>query len=481
MHTHFPGENYDTYLYRILTYKRRARPKRVIAGGVTRFIDTLNAPPDYLDTFRPGWTEYVYVDHEKNRATITYSDRTSKQAGIWNLRTGYQKELEELCSTYDTVFIHMDMKLVELIGQWIIPKSGVVYPYKQKLRWAWDIQNYYRDKVKIIPYGQFDYEIYYCMGFAGGGRNIGRFYEGEIVRPDGRDGRTGRGSTWGPFYRYRQENPSLSNLELSIKLLTMTPQINKEYYEQESNPGNRMALASTLDRSDVKNFYFCRNYRNEGKPTAKDNTRPAGSRSLRTDQHRFIAGDGKTCNYCTLSYCCTLYKKDGICVVGDKLNLVKKFGSDNVDDLLDGMSDLLGIQAGELEYHIKEVEDARDAGEKEYDNKINSMINNLMSNSIKVAKLKRPSLANPKLAVNINGLPNPMATNIIEGEVVDPVAQLEKMDDREISNLMREMSTNGYVREKITRHDMVDYISKNLGAGQKSISQGVHGAIQGAF
>lgn len=463
--TYFPGEDYLTYVSYALTYPRRARPSRAIVGGIRKFIDVKDFTPDYLDRRIKGWEEYVYVDEKNQTVKITYADPLStEQAGYWNIRAGTLDELVDLSYKYSKIFVHIDEQSRTFINMWK-PK------YSKKVRWLYEIQERMRDTLSIIVYGTFDYEVYYCMGLAGGGRSAGIFYEREIIFPDGRSHpNNNNGQSWGPWTHYRNKYPNVSNLALSFRMLKITPILNKEFYE-EKVPFNPYENAKRYDAADISSFFFCRNFRNKGKTDfiKRKAVYSKGGNATRPDQHRFLYGDGALCDKCTLNYCCKLYRKGGVCIVAgtEGSDLVKKFMSDKATDIVSGMQYLLAeevvILENELERRKKEISEGMDPSVPMRE--ITRQINSVMAHGEKVAKLKDPSLTKPKVNITMPAVPGKTHQGeIIEGEI-DNTPRLETMSDREKQDLIRRMERVGYNRKSITVTAMREFLeaeSKNV-------------------
>ena len=461
MSTYFPGEDYLTYDSKALTYDRRARPARAIIGGITKFIDYKDFSPAYLDRKIKGWEEYVYIDEENKTAKITYADPlSSEQAGYWHFKDGTLDELLELSDKYSKIFVHITDSSRTFINMWKVA-------YHKRARWLYDIQNVYRDRLAIIPFGTFDYELYYCMGMAGGGRSASMFYEREIVFPDGRSyPPTRSGQTWGPWIKYRKQYPGVSNLALSFLMLKKTPILNKKFYENKPEFNAHM-IASQLKPWDVCNFYFARNYRNLGKPNfVKSQNILRGTNALRPDQHRFLNGDGVLCDKCTLSYACKIYRKGGVCLVDgtEGSELVQLFKSDKAEDIVKGMQYILVEEVVILENELERRKSALASGDEEALEKvakpaqISKMMNSVLSHGEKVAKLKDPSLTKPKVNITMPAIPGQQNNGkVIEGEI-DNTPRLESMSDRDKADLIRRMEKLGYNRASISQQTMQEFL-----------------------
>lgn len=454
--TYFPGASYQTYFYRAFTYPRRRRPARLDLGGATRYIEDI--PPDLLKMAQltPHWKEYVHIIGD-GTADIYYRDGRRDVAGVWDFNVGDLEELIRLTQEYKKIFIHVHGTARNITNMW---KAR----YYKHARYMWELQSLFRDKVDMIIYGLFDYEMYYCMGLSGGGAAAGKFYEYEIVLPDGRGAARGNGFDPGIWKIVMEKVGKKSNLATSIAVWLKVPEFNRDFYKRRfESPKDSLLESKKLTKADVANFYFCRNYRDIGAdPFNRSQHVKKGINSLRPDQHRFLAGDGVICSHCSLSYCCRFYRKNGVCVVADTdgRDFVDKFKSDKVEDILSGMQDLLGEEAYFLRESIDRNKKLIAKGEKP-DKGLGKEINQMLTNAASFAKLKDPSLTKPKVQVNVNQPQLPTGGNYIDGEVVVDVPAIEAMSDRDKSAIIRDMVKAGWNRASITRDDMVEFINSN--------------------
>lgn len=453
--TYFPGASYQSYMGGVITYHRRCHPWQIIKGGVTKICEEKDFTIPELNILAKGWTEFVHIDTSSGVCTRKFPDGSTKLAGLWHFNNGTLNDLLDQCEKYDMVFIYITGNTREMTNQWKVR-------YHKQAKFMHKLQNEYRGKVAFIAYGLFDYEIYYCMGLEGGARNAGWFYESGMVLPDGNRGRTGNGMDWGIWKRFVKERGFTSNIIASVYIYTQVSRLNAEYYAKPRYPVNRMAMAKKMDDADRTNFYFCLNFRNLSKKDAtKSRHVKSGLNSLRPDQHRFIFGDGLSCNSCSLSYCCLLYKKNGVCVVEgtEGSELVEKFKSDNIEDIISGMQDIVADQVFILDQELTESKRRITEGKRPVSG-IGKMINDVLRNSEKLIKLKDPSFGRPEVKVSIES--GKKKQDFIEGEVVEQ-PQLEAMSDREKSQIIREMVTAGFRRETITGDDIIEFVEKKSG------------------
>lgn len=429
-----------------------------------------------MDTIHPQWDEFIYVDHNKKKAiqkihTPEGEPNKKCRVGYWDFIDGTLDQLIDQCKKYKKVFIYLHGQARDIQNNWKIK-------YFKKARWLWELQNHFRGRIDFIPFGLFDYEIYLCMGMAGGGRDMSIFYERRVIFPDGRRPEPGSAKKWGPYQYWRDKYPDMSSIGLSFMLWQMAPQFNKEYYDrsyEQEYAKKRYSKALQMTEVERYNFYFCNNYRNTTKPGAK-NSQHAKTKlnNIRPDQHRWLENDGFACDTCSLSYCCRLYKRGHWCVVGKTkgVRFAEKFKTGKVSDVLEGMQMVLGKQAELLEDHIERVEVAIATDSEIPKGDTQKMINDLMRNSIAFAKIKDPNLTKQTVALSIDG---GQKNGVIEGEVVDDVKQLEDLPDRDKAALIREMTTYGYKRESISKEDMVKFLASknNKTNSQPAIEGGV--------
>lgn len=468
--THFPGAAYETYLWHAV---ERARPQMgpsgsAVRGGIKKFIDPGDWPDDYLDRKVPGWEEYVSVDAgDENTCVRKFSDKSKQPeiCGLWKIKDGDIGDLEEKCEKYDRVYIHLDCTNRHLQNGW---KTYL----KLKLRAMYDLQNIHRDRLKMIPFGIFMFQIYYEIGMSGGGINCRDYFEQSINIPTtGRDRYKIR-KDWGVWKTYADRWKGEPDRVKSFRLLALRPVLVKSFYEYQEDIDIDKLLRK-YEYPDYNNFYFCRNFRDLdfSKDVNNRNRSIKGNTSIRPDQHVFLKNDGISCDKCSLSYCCRLYREGGVCLVpsteGGKL--AKKFKSNKVSDIISGIQDVIGMQADLTETTLAQYKKAIEEETEPPKLDPNKMLNDLIRNGAALAKLKDPTLMKPKVQVNVNGLPEGGKPGVIDGEVVDPVAQIEAMTDREKASIVRRMEGAGFKREHITMTMIAEFFAAEQTGDTKAI------------
>lgn len=491
----FPGDDYQLYLHRFIYPSRDVlknwlyKPFRV---GVNRFIENRDVPSlAWLDYNFSRWQEYVYCDIENRVATRRYPGGITEEAGVWDLKEDGLEELINLAHKYDRIYVWISF---DTINAW--------KKYALKFRWIYELQNALRDRLSLIPYGFTDYEIMFCLGMAGGGINASTYFAQKLVLPDGRPStKRERGDDrYGVWQYVKDEIPDKGMMESAWYMLKRTSKLNKEFYEQmvNKNPDfnvvDRKEYAKLWPAEHTANYMFCHNFRNLN-ITVKNETYMRHSKhsySVRGDQHRFIAGDGLQCNTCSLNYCCKLYEKDGVCVVGnsDGKEFADKFKTGDLKDLIAGMQMVVGQQAEYLQSSFKIAEEAmKDNKEVPKYIKIDKQVQALLQNSLAVARMKDPLVGDSrsklmKLSHELNEKSADSAhkrklelkkelgndSAVIEGETVPLV--LEDLTPREQSALIRRMEQAGFKRELIARSDMVEFLRNEQSGNQNQLGRG---------
>ena len=171
-------------------------------------------------------------------------------------------------------------------------------------------------------------------------------------------------------------------------------------------------------------------------------------------------GDRRLCDTCTLRPACERYSEGSECTVGEKENnsLATYFGSRRGLGVVDGVANVIGLQAKLLEADIEVLGDpmssdiykAISENEKLTENKraelqmkfltdlqkrVETRINSLTKNGNTLARLRDPSLSRPTLSVTLN-----------------QAAGVDKHDwtQRQLSNALRVLEAKGFPRESIT-------------------------------
>lgn len=165
------------------------------------------------------------------------------------------------------------------------------------------------------------------------------------------------------------------------------------------------------------------------------------------------------CNGCLYRMSCKLMRADSVCTYKgtDTVGLADAFGSRNADRIIDGLSNLLKMQANRVEVAAdQEVE----AGE--LDPEVTKQMNSLFKNGVMLAKLLNPELNGRGVNVNV-GIVN--APNAGAVAAADP-RQL-------VSNAVRALEAQGIPRDEITQ----DMIKAVLVQAVKPEKQAIEGKV----
>lgn len=149
-----------------------------------------------------------------------------------------------------------------------------------------------------------------------------------------------------------------------------------------------------------------------------------------------LEGDRITCDTCSVTHSCKYSKVGGTCTLPstETGKLASKFGTRDVEDIVDGLSQITQLGADRLE---KAVKDERAFGELDKEvTKLSSMVFNQAS---KLAVLLDPARfkVSPKVEVNV--------ANTVQGSIA-----AAKTPNQMIGTVVRELEANGVNRNDIT-------------------------------
>lgn len=137
---------------------------------------------------------------------------------------------------------------------------------------------------------------------------------------------------------------------------------------------------------------------NEFKPAETRKGAIRVRKALTSGKAKGNEGDYFHCNSCSIADNCKLYREGSVCTVpsSETSNLAKLFGSRDSNQIIDGLGELLKIQADRIEDGRAQEEDFG-----ELNPEVNKMLDRLFSNGVKLAKLIDPTL-NGGARVNVN-------------------------------------------------------------------------------
>lgn len=166
-------------------------------------------------------------------------------------------------------------------------------------------------------------------------------------------------------------------------------------------------------------------------------------------------GDKVICDACSLASRCKLYREGAVCTLKESpsAELAQMFGSRNSDQIIAGLNKLLAMNAE----RVVEARDRESTAEDGLDDKVTRLIDNMINQGVKIAKLVNPALANPKLQIQI-GLAQ------VQGGGTPPANQLA-------SAAIAELVRRGHPRESITV-DMVEAVIRETVSETAAIEAG---------
>lgn len=204
----------------------------------------------------------------------------------------------------------------------------------------------------------------------------------------------------------------------------------------------KMRYKPTLDEAGVPKVFFQPATQKYQKKRPLKTAIRLGLNVNRSHQHDFVL-----CNSCVHRATCRLMRVNSVCIYkgAETVALADAFGSRDADKIINGLSDLIKMQADRTERAI-EVE----ATEGESDPEVTKQINSLMKNGVMLAKLIKPELNGKGVTINNNVNNN-------------PAAAVAAADPRQlVASAVRALEAQGIPREDITQ-DMIKIILQNPG------------------
>lgn len=157
-------------------------------------------------------------------------------------------------------------------------------------------------------------------------------------------------------------------------------------------------------------------------------------------------GDKVICDACSLAPHCKLYREGAVCTLNDSptRDLARMFNSRDSNKIIDGLGKLLEMQAE----RIAEARNREQFNEDGLDEKVTKLIDNMVNQAVKVAKLVNPALANPKMQVNVGIL-----------------SQAQNASPKELAAAaIAELEARGHDRDNITMPMIEEQIREMTGA-----------------
>lgn len=433
----FPGENYLVYaqdpagcdapLYR--------------DAGIDRFIFTEDSL-DHLrekDVFALMKTfggadvpfEMVFaLDVHATRITYARGEYKRTEHPVWQLGRDDIKLLEKMVVENDLVFVENTL-VVNLLGEH--SEKSVMF------RELWEVVQQPR-AARMIIFGRFMREAFYAFGLEGGAvriRNKDRVQFSAIYGPDSAS------------HRY-PHSKSLINHPLTgdSEFRGMVPYAAMKFLQHIP-----IAFAETY--ADVS--------RHEWQPRTRPEWADKKVQELLVRPSRmkvkFLHGDRRLCDTCSVKYACRLYKERSVCIMpgSDGKRLADFFSTRNSTDVIDGIGAILQHQANRLESMVEDEAQAREIAETAHqpfvrDPEVSKAMNDVQRNAERYAKLLNPMLTKPQVAVQINSGNG--------GQVQISPADVTPL---ERANAVRELEARGHARQDLTPQMILNHIAESQG------------------
>lgn len=184
--------------------------------------------------------------------------------------------------------------------------------------------------------------------------------------------------------------------------------------------------------------------------------KPATTLAVRTGPKVVpLPTDKVACNTCSLADGCKAYREGAVCsLTAEGKSLAEMLRSRNGDQIIDGLSAIVGKQAERLE---EAMEDEREFAE--LNPEVTAMLNATFKNGVTLAKLVEPSLrAGPKVAVNVN----PGIGGVSVGIAASP--------QQVMASVIAELEGMGIKRENITP-PMIENVLRRMN-GEPQVIEG---------
>lgn len=150
-------------------------------------------------------------------------------------------------------------------------------------------------------------------------------------------------------------------------------------------------------------------------------------------------GDKQVCDMCSLADKCKYYRSGAVCTVpgAEPVKLAQLFRTRDADQIINGLSMIVGAGAERLERTMQIEEDLGD-----FDPEVSKMMGQVFDQGVKLAKLLEPQRFSPGSKVQVN---------VGQGGA----ASISTANPRElVKNIFRELEAQGIPRENITE-DMI--------------------------
>lgn len=434
---HFPGEDYLVYLQD----PTRTDAPMALEAGLTRFLFTSwrearmmarAAAATYVNfTHARVPFELVYArDGEADRWVFDADGATVSRTThpVWRLGVDDILTLQILDSESDLIFVENRLNL----GVFKQPRH-----IRYALREIWEYLGDPGRAAKVVIYGYFAREILYASGADGGA----------VPVRDKMGYRTTR--IYGPrselhYYPHRYD---WSQEDVAVgSQFADSPEYVAMKFLQQIPIAFRDTYANGIERLNIG-----RRDTDRGADPTEYLVNPTEGVKL-----RFLEGDRRLCDSCSVKYACRLYRERSVCIMpgSEGKRLADFFDTENPKDIIEGMATIIRYQANRFELMVEDeenfIESQKKAG-KEYvkrDPEINKVANDLQKNAERLAKLVNPMLTRPQVAIQVNQ----------SGGGSVEMKQVEA-SPRERAAAARELEAKGIDRSELTPQMILDHIA----------------------
>lgn len=387
---HFPGKDYLVYLEDPTSYDVRF----ALDAGISRVLFSSRSYPEFRasdsNAFFRSYTaagrdlEIVRADGDTARRLV-FSDgeATTSEHPIWRLGVDEIGLLQLYMDESEFVFIDNCMRVSVYF-----PKNGDT---KIRMRELWECLQDPRE-AKLVIFGHFIREVNYGFGLDGSASTIRHGLRTRMRDFRGPNSENLRGAA--SNRELWAGEPSLAGSTYADK-----PEFAAMRFLIEAPLAFQKAFGE-LERWDIGHEKVSE----VGDKYVDFLAKPGERVNL-----RFVTGDRRMCDACSVKYACRLYKERSVCIMpgSEGKRLAGFFNTRNADDVINGIGAILEYQANRFEQILESEAEAQkehvaNGKSAKFDPEINKMANDLQRNAERYAKLLNPNLTRPQVAVQVN-------------------------------------------------------------------------------
>lgn len=235
-----------------------------------------------------------------------------------------------------------------------------------------------------------------------------------------------------------------------IRLVGFTPR--EIVVDQSKRQAFRIRAARWAAKHWANNLRFFKEHYNvapdEAALSDSDYVPPETNRIvLRPKQFSRADADKILCNRCRIQVGCRFYRADSICglVESPMADLEKYFDSRNANRIIDGLGQIVRLQARRAEALLEQESQGADVNPE-----VDKALNAVFANGVKLAKLVDPNLAGPGTKIQINNGVGGTASVVAQANPKELMA-----------NIVEALELQGIPRDKITA-EMVAGVIKSM-------------------